>query len=235
MAIFWRALDWRTHKQTIKTEKGTVQERNKYVDRRAWKTEFAFSESHKRTSLLARRAAAAYILYEAREGFATSTLPENDSFLPTFQPLGKGTVLDALQWLPTRFRLPFAQIIHFALAMFTTRLTLVDVPNPVLVDRFRDWIVKDFESFAGRSLSRYLELWLEEVKLRFEQGERAVRNFELLSDQYGYAPSEFLDFRFEDADFSNGDKALFFHVGQVFDTCEGQYDIGGIDTKAGKF
>lgn len=235
MAIFWRALDWRTYKMTKKNVKGTPTQRNDPADRKAWKTEFSFSESHKRVSLLARRGAAAYILYRAREGFASSTRFRSDNYVPDSQPLGEGTVLDALAWLPERFRLQFAQIMHFALAMFTCRLSLDDVPSPILVDRFRYWLVKDFTAFAGKILGDHLGKLLDEVKERFEGGEKIVANFELPLAHSEYVPSLCSDLRFKDSDFSFGQKALFFYVADMFDSYDGEYDVGAEDPGAARF
>lgn len=234
MAIFWRALDWRTYKVLEKTAEDDLGSRE-LVDRQDWESDFAFSESHRNHSLLARRASAAYILYQARQGYVRpNTTRWYTLSRKRLQPLGKRTVFEALAWIPMRLRLPFAQIIHFALAMLTTRLSLTEVPKPILIDRFKAWIVMDFESFAGNTLGRLLKQWLDEVHERFLKGERVIENFEArLPGEYAHCPEK--NWRFGPTDFLSGERCLFVHVADTFDAWGGEYDIGGDDVEAAAF
>lgn len=228
MAIFWR-----THKVSVKKSKGKAQRRD-LVDRDAWETEFSFQEAHRRQSLLARRASAAYILYQARLGYIQSTSPQPNTNRRRYRPLGNGTVLDAVGWIHPRFRLQFTQIIHFALATLTARLCLRDIPKPIRVDRLKAWLVKDFESFAGKTLASCLKRWLNEVQVRFGKGERVIRSFGLPTPP-NYEPCLDPDLRYRPLDFLPGDSCLFTHVAGFFDDWDGEYDIGGEDRDAELF
>lgn len=226
MAIFWRALDGRTHK-LYKDQGGRVV----LLDRNDWqKTCPNLGNGYTNAALTARRGAAMSIVYQAREAGLQDTGKAME--VPDQAPaLGNKSILDHLRWIPGRFRLQFAQIIHFALVILVTRLVLHDIPSAIKVDRLKFWLVKDFRAFAGQLLADHLQTWLDEVERRIANGEVGLFNsFEFQDCILADGPNPNLKYE----PFGGKQKGLFFHVWRGFSDY-GEYDVSLPDPDATKF
>lgn len=171
------------------------------------------------------------IVYRARFGYVEGKREVREPPLHP-PPLGHECILDHLQWIPGRFRLQFAQIIHFALAILVTRLRLGEVPSAIEVVHLKFWLVKDLRAFCGKLLSDYLETWLDEVELRVADGEFGLfQTFDL--KDFKFVSSTEVHLKYEE--FSPKSKGLFFHVWRSYVFSDYEYDISIPDPEAVKF
>lgn len=227
IAIFWRTLDWRTFR---KEEWLDDEQSWKPKCRENWKADFAFSDSHKEASLLARRGTAMWIIYQSGLGYARLDTPEQLDPPPKATRLGDTPLLQHFAWIPHRYRIQFAQIFHFALAVLVARLNMDHVPYQFDVVCLKYWLVEDLRSFAGGFLSRQLATWLDEVERRVLAGEDLFNNFDFQPDFV-----ESVDQRLQYSRFGCDTDGLFFHVRDVYHSNEGEYDISCGDLEAAKF
>lgn len=232
MAIFWRALDWRTYKFNKKMNEEEEQDRYELVDRPDWQKECAeLGDAYIKAALTARRAAAMSIIYKARDGRVKDTGRKGGPAPPHPPALGDKSILDHLHWIPARFRLQFAQILHFALAVLITRLSLGEVPSAIKVNRLKYWMIKDLRSFCGAGLAAHLERWQNEVEQRFLKGEVGLfETFEFPGFTYELSPQPVLKYE----PFAQKQKGLFFHVWKTFASAD-EYDISISDPEAAQF
>lgn len=215
MSIFWRALDWRTYLNS-KEQNG----RQVLLARDDWMEDYQFTPEHRNASLLARRAAALSIIYQSCEGYASGS-PRKKAAIPAkIPPLGDNDLVEHLRWIPCRYRVPIAHIIHFALATLRTRLAFGQ-DSMIPVECLKHWMVADLRDFAGPTSATYLEKWWDEVHSRALRGERVFTSFEVKS--YDMVEAVSAKVRFEA--FSKKDTGLLFRVGSRYNETGGRYSF----------
>lgn len=228
IAIFWRTLDWRTYKEEVWSEKN---DRWEIRDRVDWETPFAHTSNHKTASLLARRGAALWIIYQSGMGYASNVSVEQADPPESIGRLGNMSLLHHLAWIPCRYRIQFAQIFHFALAVLVARLNMDNIPFPIGVTHLKHWLVADLKSFFGEFLAGYLRQWLDEVEQRVRAGEDIFNTFDFR--EVSFRRSREGGIRF--SKFGCETKGLFFHVGGIYIRNKGKYDMTLDDAGAAEF
>lgn len=228
IAIFWRTLDWRSYKEEVWSEKNKRREIHNRVD---WETQFECTSTHKAASLVARRGTALWVIYQSGLGYASDVSAEQTDPPETIGCLGNTSLLQHFAWIPRRYRMQFAQLFHFALAVLVARLNMDGIPSQIGVDRLKHWLIADLKSFAGDFLAAHLRKWLDEVEQRIGLGEDIFGTFDLRNVSFCKA----LDSRIRFSTFGCHTKGLFFHVGQVYSRNDGKYDMALDDTGAAEF
>lgn len=175
MAIFWRALDWRSYKEIGEVD---VEHRSE----KEYTIEYPFDRSHRAWMAAAQDAAADSMLYLSHTGWeqlasdssadmedgicSWSRWPKNIPDLDT-----KG-VPAALKWIPLRLRWSIARVLHFALALYVECLHMQHVHKQIRTKYLAYWLVEDIRHFFDDRMASIMEHWLKQIQTRWDAGDK---------------------------------------------------------------
>lgn len=174
MAIFWRALDWRSYKK--------IEDQQVYRTEEEYTEEYDFPATHRMWMQTAMNAAADSMIYLSHMGWEElpnvprgyEDGPCDWNEIPGKPPaLSIFGVADTLEWVPLRLRWSIARVLHFAIAVFVERLHLEQrqIYLQLPIHYLAYWLVQDVLAFFDIRIANTLMRWLSEIYHQWNEGD----------------------------------------------------------------